>query len=112
MITEEELGKYMLEVDENYYRIWTKGKGAYINRHPVVQYEITKGLDIPGVITWLKLSRILLSKNGSVSGIMLSYKDGEYKRRTVTVPMDKEKKLRVIAMREISDFIFRVVEKV
>ena len=42
---------------------------------------------------------------------MLSYKDGEYKRRTVTVPMDKEKKLRVIAMREISDFTFRVVEK-
>ncbi|MBQ5934281.1 MAG: hypothetical protein IJL55_11310 [Lachnospiraceae bacterium] len=108
----EDLKNYMLEVDENYYRFWLKGKKAHRNMHPIAKYEIEKGLDIPGVISWLRISRIVFSVDGSVRGIMLSYIDGEHKRRTVTVPMDKEKKLRVVGIGpEVSDFTFRIIKK-
>jgi len=108
----EDLQNYQLEVDENYYRVWTKGKRHHINMHPVTRYEIEKGMDIPGIIGWLRISRIIPSKEGGVRGIMLSYKDGEYKRRTITVSMDKERTLRVISMDiGFSDFTFRVVKK-
>lgn len=111
-MTVEDLKNYMLEVDENYYRIWLKGKRAQRNMHPVARYEIEKGLDIPGIISWLRISRILVSESGDVRGIMLSYTDGEHKRRTVTVPADKERKLRVVSFGpEFSDFIFRIVRK-
>ena len=111
-MTEKDLEKYMLEVDENYYMVWTKGKKYQINRHPVVRYEIRKGLDIPGIISWLRLSRFLNTKTGEVRAIMLSYYDGEHKRRTVAVPLDKERKIRVTAFgREVSYFTFRIVLK-
>lgn len=111
-MTEKDLEQYMLEVDENYYRFWTKGKKAYINRHPVARYEISKGLDIPGIIGWLRISRFAVSSKEDIRGLILSYIDGEHKRRTVTVSFDREKKLRVTSfLCEVSDFTFRIIKK-
>ena len=108
----EDLEKYQLEIDENYYRVWAKGKKILANIHPVTRYEIKKGLDIPGIASWLRISRIVMSKEGDARGVMLSYHDMEHKRRTVTVPMDKEKKIRVTVMDPgVSDFTFRIVKK-
>ncbi|MBR5179528.1 MAG: hypothetical protein IKW90_12125 [Lachnospiraceae bacterium] len=106
---DEELSQYILTVDENYYRFWNNGSK---NFHPIAEYEIQKGLDIPGVISWLRICRLLYSSEGVMRGIVLSYRDGEHRRRTVTVSVNNEKKLRVTSeCREISDFIFRIAIK-
>lgn len=108
----EDLREYILEIDENYYKVWVKGKKVQAHMHPVTRHEIEKGLDIPGIACWFRLSRIVMPKEGDVRGIMLSYYDMERKRRTVTVPIDKEKKLRVISSDPgVSDFTFRIVRK-
>lgn len=104
-----ELSQYILIVGENYYRFWNNGSK---NFHPVAQYGIQKGLDIPGIISWLRICHLLYFPNGGMRGIVLSYRDGEHRRRTVTVLVNNEKKLRVTSeCCEISDFIFRIVRK-
>ena len=108
----EELGKYRLEVEENFFKLLPRENKVLINKKVVFRYEIRKGLDIPGIISWLRISRILLSKDGSARGIMLTFTDEEHKRKTVTVPITGEKKIRVVAMfREVSDFTFSVVKE-
>ena len=108
-MTDEGLSQYVLVVDENYCRYWKNGTRHV---HPIARYEIQKGLDIPGVICWIRISRLLYSDNHEFRAIQLSYRDGNYKRRTATVPVNKEKKLRVVSgLSEISDFTFTILQK-